>query len=100
MSETPTRTCPTCRESIHAEARKCPRCQSWISGNYWWLQNPMLGILVFMLPMVFVFFFVMRPLNRTSANFGDHRDNVKIIDAKMTFTDDREGASVNFLGKI
>ena len=62
-----TKVCKACKEAIHAEATKCPKCQSFQSkfrnSSFWAL-----------LPMLFVFPFLMYFLNSTQ------RDHPKYID--------------------
>lgn len=56
--------------------------------------------LLFAVPMFLFMFVAMRPLSRSSASFAEHKDNVKILEAKMNFEEDRVGAYLTFLGKI
>jgi hypothetical protein len=99
MEDSAKKTCSFCCEPINIGAKKCPHCQSWVQGPSRWLTGWAGAIIYFALASGFMLYFL-SPLQRRSANFLDHREQVTIVAVKMQPDSDREGAHVTFLGQI
>lgn len=94
------KTCKSCRETIHFDATKCPKCQAF---QVWW-RNPQITVLFifpfFLLPLLFLrgSAFKERP------KFENFRAQVKVTESQFFFSKERSitdgGARITSLVKI
>jgi hypothetical protein len=99
------RICRVCREPMAAEAKRCPRCQTWRSSwATFWLGNTtqpfgqQLVVLVVMLVAMWAGFrFFLHPSGK---DFQHHRGDLVFTSQSMTFLKERERDHFAVVGTI
>ena len=100
-----TKACRVCRESIAADAKRCPRCQAWQSSwaTFWFgnttqsFGQQIIWVVVMLVAMWAAFRFFMFPSGK---DFQDHRADLVFASQSMTFRKEKEREYFAVVGTI
>jgi hypothetical protein len=90
------KTCKSCRETIHFDAVKCPKCQAF---QVWWKNPQYISLLFIPLPLLFFFFIPNSPF-REKPKFENFRSKISVTDSQFFFSRDNGNVEITSLVKI
>ncbi len=101
IQEGETKTCKMCSMGIPANARKCPYCHHWQRWRS--LQHPAVVALLISSPVLAMFAVLAMFFNKEFREwepFAKYSDQVRIVESKMEFGEDKCDPAVVVIGKV